>query len=235
MKRFTEFRIFILLSVVLALTIGLLFYLNLRQLHTETLQSYQEQKTTLAHLLHSQIQSSSDNFQLIASLYAKDPLIQDLFLKAKRALNEEGGGRGGPRSAALRQQLYEAVAPEWQAMIGTTQARQLHFHLGTDVISFLRVHEPQRFGDSLRNIRPLLVHSMELQQPASGLETGRASTGIRGVVPVFHDLSGEFIGTLEAGATFQQILQTVKSEYRLELAVLLNQEHVKQTMWPAQQ
>jgi len=68
----------------------------------------------------------------------------------------------------------------------------------------------------------------------TGFETGRVYSGIRGVTPVFATLPNgekELVGALEAGTSFEPIMSLLDDALGAGVAVLLLEDHVKNTMW----
>ena len=78
---------------------------------------------------------------------------------------------------------------------------QFQFHT-PPAISYLRVHQPAKFGDDLSGFRKTVVAANQARKPILGLEGGVAGLGIRGVVPVA--LAGKHLGSVEFGLTFGQ-------------------------------
>ncbi len=94
-----------------------------------------------------------------------------------------------------RQQLLAQMQPRFAAM-QALQVRQFQFH-DANGNSFLRLHQPERFGDSLLSVRPALVRVMREHKPVSVYEAGRASGGYRSLYPLF--AQGQYQGSLEIG------------------------------------
>lgn len=80
---------------------------------------------------------------------------------------------------------------------------QLQFHEPL-AKSFLRLHKPEKFGDDLTQIRPMVVEANRSGKAMAGIEAGVAGVGIRGVVPV-EGASG-LVGTVEFGYGIDQKL-----------------------------
>ena len=78
---------------------------------------------------------------------------------------------------------------------------QFQFHTAP-AISFLRVHQPEKFGDDLSGFRKTVVQANATNKPVLGLEGGVAGLGIRGVVPIA--FAGKPVGTVEFGLSFGQ-------------------------------
>ncbi|WP_432698328.1 diguanylate cyclase [Marinobacterium sp. YM272] len=172
------------------------------------------------------------NMQQLATFVAGDPRIQRTFAEATQAVEAEGGGAGGQRTAELRQKLYEIIGPGWQRMTREYQVRQLHFHLAPGSTSFLRVHKPEKFGDNMDNLRHMVVDVNSDQQPRSGLELGRVYSGIRSIVPVY-DLadSPRHIGALEVGTSFSLMIRSLTESIGADVAVLLAEQRVEDATW----
>jgi hypothetical protein len=84
---------------------------------------------------------------------------------------------------AARAHLHALTGPYHQR-IAKNGIKQLHFH-SPQSDSLLRLHRPDRFGDSLLGIRPTVERANALQKPVSGFEEGRIYNGFRYVFPLF--------------------------------------------------
>ncbi|WP_026783408.1 methyl-accepting chemotaxis protein [Pleomorphomonas koreensis] len=124
-------------------------------------------------------------------------------IAASRTLAEFTAGLGSVRHLfaardragllAELQDAYKAIQPEG--------VDQFHFH-EPSATSFLRLHKPEKFGDDLTQIRPLVVEANRSGKTVAGIESGVAGVGIRGVVPVRGE--GGPVGTVEFGFGFDQ-------------------------------
>jgi diguanylate cyclase (GGDEF)-like protein len=177
-----------------------------------------------------------ENMLQLSSYIAQQKSVQELFRAGKHAVTLEGGGRGLEKAAEVRKQLYDVVSPSWLKLMEKYDARQLHFHLGPGSLSFLRVHEPDKFGDRLDDIRHIVVDSYQHQEVKTGFEVGRVNAGIRGATPVWIEMADstqpELIGVLEVGTSYQTVLEKISRMTRVELLVLVKQELIHATMWP---
>jgi len=170
----------------------------------------------------------------LASLLAADPEVQRLFDQGRVAVQAEGGGAGGERATHARAALLARVEPQWHYMQTRFGVRQLQFHLGPGVLSFLRVHAPERYGDRMDGLRHIIDDTNRDRQPRAGFETGRVQSGVRGVVPVeisAADGSTRQIGSLEAGTAFTTQLGLLDRQLGAGFAVLLKPEHVESSVW----
>jgi PAS domain S-box-containing protein len=98
---------------------------------------------------------------------------------------------------------------------------QFQFHT-PPATSFLRLHQPQKFGDDLSAIRQTVVDSNARKQPLRGLETGVFGLGIRGMSTVTANDDGRHLGTVEFGMTFGvDLLSRFKNQYAVDVTLHL--------------
>ncbi|SCA58317.1 putative Histidine kinase [Candidatus Terasakiella magnetica] len=208
--------------------------------------NYYQDKTSLQRELElksHQYQTAFDvamtmttrNMLQLATYVANDVSVRRVFAQAAKVHEDEGGGKGGPLSAQYRAKLYNEVAGSWQKMKERFYVRQLHFHLPPKDTSFLRVHRLSKWGDDLSPLRHMIMDVMDDHIPREGLELGRIYAGIRGAVPVFAptdgESNGEFIGALEAGTSYSEIIDLLKKQVGTDIAILLNGERVSKVKW----
>jgi methyl-accepting chemotaxis protein len=132
-------------------------------------------------LLNDRIQQETRLAASLAALVAAQP-------SAQKALAE------GDRAA-----LAAEFLPAFQKLKTDAGASQFQFHL-PPATSFLRLHEPETFGDDLSGSRAMLVDANAKRQAFGGIETGATGLGIRAVAPVAKN--GAHIGTVEFGMKF---------------------------------
>jgi len=228
-------RLFLLLSLLIAIIDGSFVALTYKQaehnLHLD------EQQKAINHFAAFDIayQATQENMVQVANIVANTSSYQSLFLKGKKAVEQEGGGAGAEKAKKARNELHDAIRQNWQQFTEKFDARQLHFHLGPGSTSFLRAHKPQKFGDNMDNIRHTIVDTNKLHQPVMGFETGRVYSGIRGTSPVsIINEAGKYehIGTVEAGASFALVLNNLIAQSNINAAVLLYEEHLRKNVWP---
>ncbi|NLJ80258.1 MAG: methyl-accepting chemotaxis protein [Firmicutes bacterium] len=107
-----------------------------------------------------------------------------------------------------RRALEELLLPGYQKI--AHRYAQMQFHL-PDSTSFLRLHKPEEYGDSLKDFRFTVNEANRAQQTVRGLEEGRGGYGIRVVVPVFFE--GRHLGSVEYGGDFGlSFLESLREE-----------------------
>ena len=112
-----------------------------------------------------------------------------------------------------RDELRERLLPAYEEI--SEDVAQFQFHL-PDSTSFLRLHAPEEYGDSLAEFRHTVNQANQRQEIVMGLEEGRGGFGFRVVVPV--SFENEHMGTVEYGSSFGE-------EFVLELQEELGGEY----------
>jgi len=233
-------KFFIFLSIAIALIDGLFVTINHFYTHDAFNSTLQEESENNYAIYKTALESTYNGLSMQATVFAGDKRIQNLFLQGKKTLAQESSlpgneNTGGEKTAAVRKELYQLVAKPWQNATEQFDVRQLHFHLGPGDLTFLRVHKPAKFGDRMDNLRFIIVDTNAEKTPRTGFETGRVYSGLRSVTPVFawdSELQKEvFVGSLEVGTSYKKLLETISQNIHIDLSVLLNNQHIKKTVW----
>lgn len=84
-------------------------------------------------------------------------------------------------AARDREGLYAHLAPAYREV--SRRVARFHFHL-PDGASFLRVQAPERYGDELGSIRPMIARALAAREMVRGIEEGVDGFGIRVALPL---------------------------------------------------
>ncbi len=134
---------------------------------------------------------------------------------------------------ADRDRLQRLTLPIYERIKGAVNVDQFQFHL-PPATSFLRLHQPDKFGDDLSAIRPTVLQVNQTLRPAKGLEKGRFGLGVRGLSPVCSN--GRHIGSVEfGGALNDQFFADFEEHYGFEAAVVLPQGDAFETQAKSKQ
>ncbi len=118
-----------------------------------------------------------------------------------------------------RDRLFLLTQPVYQALQRDLHIGQIQFHT-PPATSFLRLHAPQRYGDDLSQLRPMIVEANETLKTVVGLEVGRAGLGLRAVTPVFYQ--HRHVGSVEVGLSVDDsFLASLKDASRADWAIWL--------------
>ncbi|MGL9622634.1 methyl-accepting chemotaxis protein [Bradyrhizobium sp. U531] len=148
--------------------------------------------------LLSRIAEESHRAAAMSTVVAAMPATQDAMAKQDRnALT------------ALFRPVFAATKSEYGV-------EQFQFHVAP-ATSFLRVHQPAKFGDDLSGFRKTVLVANQDRKVVVGLEGGVAGLGIRGVVPIAQ--GDKQLGTVEFGLTFgQSFLDDFKTNRHVDIA-----------------
>jgi diguanylate cyclase (GGDEF)-like protein/PAS domain S-box-containing protein len=176
--------------------------------------------------------SLAHSARTLAFAIAADVNVQSLMETISQTVRREGGGAGGERAEILRERLRDEMLQQWQNLNTHYDVSSMTFILPDDSNVFLRMHEPEEFGDSLATIRPLTKLGNDLV-PRSGFQIGRTNAGIRGVVPIMRpaaDGGRIHVGTLEIGFDMNRESQRIAEQISANIAVLLDTRAVDAAM-----
>ncbi len=227
-------RLFILIGAIIAVSDGLFVAINMH-LDQQTLdQEWHDQWERTFAAYDLTLGQELNKMVMLAHFIADNEQIKDLFHAGAVAVEAEGGGPGRAGAHFARIALYQRLAPAWRRLSAEYGIRQVHFHLTPGSLSFLRVHQPDRYGDRMDDLRHIIVDVDIDTAHLQGFEIGRIYSGLRGVVPVTHmDADGveQIFGVLEVGTSFDQLVNRLDDVFGAGTAVLLNREEVDGAMW----
>lgn len=102
-----------------------------------------------------------------------------------------------------------------------------YFH-GSDRVNFLRVHQPDRFGDKINRFSALQAEMMA--KPSSALELGPLGLfTLRVVFPWYEN--EQLIGYVELGEEIEHIYKSIKNVANIDLYVTINKENLSRKEW----
>ncbi|WP_237155365.1 cache domain-containing protein [Oryzibacter oryziterrae] len=100
----------------------------------------------------------------------------------------------------------------------------MQFHTA-DIKSFLRVWDPENFGQDLSKARPMLLTVNHDRRPQKGLEMGLSGLSLRAAAPVLQGDS--LVGTLEVGVDLKSLLDLAKTTTGADYGLFLDASLVK--------
>ena len=210
------------LVVALLSTIGI----GLILLHNWKLreQSHADQQQAILDTAYrASIQSYRVAMESFYATVLNTPPVLTLFAQA-------GNGGEAERSLA-RGRLYRLLYKPYLAM-QKLNLLQLHFHLA-DGTSFLRFHQPDRFGDQLFEARPGVRICNTEKRIVQGMESGRLRSGYRYIFPLA--LDGRHLGSVEVSVTVKSILENLKQlDPGREYAYVINRKLAEKILFPEQ-
>jgi methyl-accepting chemotaxis protein len=128
---------------------------------------------------------------------------------------------GGLLAKGDRTRLYAEFSPAFLSLKTRFNLFQFQFHT-LPATSFLRMNEPQKFGDDLSAFRHTVVYVNTEKKGVSGVETGRTGLGLRGVEPIL--FKGQHYGSVEFGGDLLPVLENIKKAFGVEVGIALSQQ-----------
>lgn len=106
-----------------------------------------------------------------------------------------------------------------------------HFYFtSVDRVNLLRVHAPQRFGDTINRIT--MLDAEKTGTTAYGVELGPLGTfTLRLVTPWYDPQTRELIGYVELGMEIDQVLQKLRDFFGVEVHVLIHKSYLQRDKW----
>jgi len=173
-------------------------------LFTRMISSVEEKQFSLIHsIVAFSLEGAEDRALARAALIADLPKARALFAARDRA-------------GLLAE--YSKMFTEQKEKYGVDQAQ---FH-SPPATSFLRLQAPADFGDDLSKFRPIVVAVNRDQISRKGFAIARSGPAIFGVVPMF-DPQEKHIGSFEVGIAFNDVLDSLKNTYNIEMAVFIDE------------
>ncbi|MDO1585059.1 cache domain-containing protein [Rhizobium oryzicola] len=115
--------------------------------------------------------------------------------------------------------LQAYMKPAFDRLAGTADIDVLHFH-EANMKSFLRVWEPENFGQDLSTFRPMVVATNHDKRTQKGLEFGIRGLSLRAMSPML--AGSELIGTVEVGVNLKSLTELAKSSTGADFALFLD-------------
>jgi PAS domain S-box-containing protein len=143
----------------------------------------------------------------------------------------EAISRDGELQAAFqsrdRQELLALAEPLYRELNGEYHISHFYF-LTPDRTCFLRVHQPEQWGDAIDRFTALQAE--ETQQTGKGVELGPLGTfTLRVVLPWYDD--GELIGYLELGEEIDHTIAHMQQYLGMDLAMAVKKDALDQVLF----
>jgi methyl-accepting chemotaxis protein len=168
----------IVISLSMIIIISSLSYFIYSNMSAEIIDQEEEKLNGIAKTIDTKLNDLLEEGEIAVKLIAKNTAVQSAFADRDREM--------------LRNMLLNSYQDISQEMA------QFQFHL-PDSTSFLRLHNPDKYGDDLSSFRFTVNQANQEQKMISGIEEGRGGYGLRVVSPV--EYQGRHLGTVEFGSS----------------------------------
>lgn len=110
--------------------------------------------------------------------------------------------------------------------------RQIHFQTA-DNKSFLRFHEPSKYGDDLSKARESIKYVNEKKIRVNTFETGKLLSGFRNIFPIFY--KDMYLGSVEVSLSLKLMIDSLKQlDSRKEYHFILNKNFIESKIFEQQ-
>jgi len=191
------------------IVVALLTVVNLQIVNRMTRSAEEGQFAMMAQILQAELKGAENRSMAGAELLAALPSIREAF-----------AGQQREALLALTQSGFQVQKEKF----GISQA-QFHSLPST---SFLRVHNPAKFGEDLSSYRQMVVDVNRNRAGRKGIEITTSGIGVFGTVPM-SDMVGSHTGSFEMACEFGPLLDRLKAAYGFEMAVLIDEKTLKET------
>jgi len=207
--RYNFFKIVILVWTIVV-AVGLV---NLREYR---IQAFLESELKLNEI---QYKSIYEFYKLIASN------INSYIVNSEKTISilKKVDGANPEELVKIRKELKNHLVGIYKnlKMLGFSQ-----FHIQLkDNTSFLRMHEPNKFGDDLTNFRYGIKYTNETLKPISGFEEDRFIPAMRFIFPIF-DENKKHLGSVDISVDTQHFIERMKSNSLSEVDFIIKKSIV---------
>jgi HAMP domain-containing protein len=209
-KRGIRGKAIVPVSIILILALGCLavfnYYSQVMLLNREAERSLRTATNSTQNIINEKLKQ----YQQLAALVAGMPTPSHAF------------------SLGERQQLISEFSPVFNTLKKDYGIAQFQYHLPL-ATSFLRLHQIEKYGDDLTEIRQTVVTTNKMKVGTRGIEVGRGGLGLRGVMPVTYQ--GKHVGSVEFGGELAPAIDEAKQVSDIEIGVVLSLT-AESAAWP---
>jgi len=191
----------------------------------------QNKETLITQELEQATKILQTNYDITVSTYKNDTKAMNFSIKHNQELLDllyKIKYADDTQKVILRKRLYDKLLPRYNA-IRLKGVLQFQFILANN-ISFLRMHEPLKFGDDLSNVRYSFKYTNKTHLPSSGFEQDRTAHAFRNVFPIFHT-NGEYLGCYEVSYTSESMQKNLTEINKIHSHFLVNKMIFEEKAW----
>lgn len=126
-----------------------------------------------------------------------------------------------------RQTLYKLSLPYFVRAKGRGEVDLAGF-ITADGYHFLRLQQPNKFGDNITKKRPILAQAIRTQQPITALDVTLYDVAIVTIIPIFND--NKFIGVIQAVAKIDRFQKRLDAHSNIKSAIAFDTQRLNQVL-----
>jgi methyl-accepting chemotaxis protein len=167
------------------------------------------QFSMMGQIVQSKLQDAEKKAISAAELVAAMPAVKKAF------------------AAGKRDELLATTLAAYKIQHDKYGLSQAQFHTAP-ATSFLRVHNPEKFGDDQISYRKIVAEVNESNAIRKGVEITTSGIGIFGTLPMT-DEAGKPTGSFEMGLEFGPVLDELKKSNGFEVALFIDEKMLQET------
>ncbi len=166
---------------------------------------------------------------LLAQLILRDTHVVNQLREAQQLFVASQGRMASPPVRNAQLNLRQQLDDYWLGM-RDSGVRRLSIYIAPGGVVFLRMHLPERAGDSASNVRPMVSRAFSSGLPVWGTEVSRSGSGPSAAIPVMAntDQSGEVVAVVEVGMA---PLALDDPDSGIHMASFLQKNAIEQLLW----
>ena len=127
-----------------------------------------------------------------------------------------------------RKALYKLLKNDYKNWKKEFHIEQVQFHT-PDAHSFLRIHKPEKYGDTLSGFRKGVEYVSKHKTAFEGFEEGKVHSGFRYIYPLF--LDKEYLGSVEVSFTSIVFIKNLASSFGKKMNILFSSNIIQNNMF----
>lgn len=205
-------RLWFLLPLASVLVIATLLIVTLIRLKaTSDINQYAEETSALAeHVYGDGIEHSANMLGAAMEVLANDRSLRQLLAQRDREQLLQGSAR-----------LFSGLKKKYAIT-------HLYFS-DPNRVNILRVHQPERFGDTLD--RSTTLQAQQTKQSSYGVELGALGTFTLRLVMPWLGTDGKLLGFVELGMEIDHVLREVQKQANVKAFILIDKQFLDRQAW----
>ena len=169
----------------------------------------QAHRQLLKNAFHLSLSDTYAGLTILAYKFASDRGIVDAF------------------AARDRQALYRLALPYFEEAKERGDADLTGF-IGADGVHFLRMQDPNKYGDNILAKRPILAEAIKTRKPISSLDVTLYDVAVVTIIPIFRNET--FVGIVQTVARIDRLQKRLDAHSGIKSAIAFDTERLNKVM-----
>ncbi|MFC1747192.1 HD domain-containing phosphohydrolase [Pseudomonadota bacterium] len=209
LRRGLRLNILLPLTLLLLIIVSIFIISSLRNEQAQTADDVKELHLVMQHFYDVTLKNEAKKLETALTLLKDNQMLQQAFLSRDR------------------QSLLEHGTPIFQQLFSTGHVSHFYFH-DIEQVNFLRLHQPERFGDTIERIT--LRDAKASGKPQSGIEMGPLGTfTLRVVLPWYQEQ--QLLGYLELGEEIGLLFNNTEGLHGTDFTITIDKKYLTREAW----